>query len=142
MTGRGRIVVDTNVLVSALLSPRSVPRQAFDAARRSGDLLASAATLRELIVTLRKPKLAPFLVPAEREAFLRVLGQSLTVVEPMERLTVCRDPRDNMFLERAVAGVARWLVTGDGDLLTVGSIRQCTILKPAALLAALAEGGT
>jgi uncharacterized protein len=51
-----RVVIDTGVVVSALLLPRSVPRQAFDAAASHGNLLVSEATIAELDEVLRRPK--------------------------------------------------------------------------------------
>ena len=51
-----RVVIDTSVIVSALLLPRSVPRQAFDAAASRGNLLVSEATVAELDDVLRRPK--------------------------------------------------------------------------------------
>jgi len=56
MTIELRTVFDTGVAVSAVLLPRSIPRQAFDLAAQSGRLLASEATVEELEEVLRRPK--------------------------------------------------------------------------------------
>jgi len=51
-------------------------------------------------------------------------------VEIAERLDVCRDPKDNMFLELAVSGNAFCIVTGDDDLLALRSFRGVKIMTP------------
>ncbi len=56
MTSNERFVVDTNVVVSAVLSPKPIPRQAFDLAFTRGIVLASDSTLAELDDVLRRPK--------------------------------------------------------------------------------------
>ena len=133
-------LLDTNISVSALAFPSSKPRRAFDTARERGRILASFDTLGELVRTLRRPKLAAYITAAEREAFLEAFGATVELVEVRERLALCRDPRDNRFLELAAAGGADYLVTGDADLLVMGRFRGTTILTPAAFLAQ-ARGG-
>jgi len=64
-----RCVIDTGVVVSALLLPRTVPRQAFDAAAR-GRLLVSEATIGELDDVLRRPKFNAYLSEERRLTFL------------------------------------------------------------------------
>jgi predicted nucleic acid-binding protein len=56
------------------------------------------------------------------------------IVGVTERIGLCRDPRDDRFLEVAVAGGASRLVTGDRDLLTLDPFRNIRIVSPAALL--------
>jgi putative PIN family toxin of toxin-antitoxin system len=129
-----RLILDTNVIVSALAFPSSKPRQALDAVRERGRVLASPDTLGELVRTLRRPKLAAYITAAEREAFLEAFGATVELVEVRERLAVCRDPHDDKFLELAAAGGADYLVTGDADLLVMERFRGTAILAPAAFL--------
>lgn len=103
-------------------------------------LLASAQTIGELVRTLHKPEFAPYFTAAEREAFLRALLDRIEIVDPAEHVSVCRDPRDDMFLELVIAGRARWLFTGDDDLLALGSFRGAAIVTPASFLEALERG--
>lgn len=137
MTRRERLIVDTNVVVSALLSPQSVPRQAFDAACAHGQLVGSEQTLAELVRTLHKPALRPYITPPEREAFLQRFARELELLTSTESVRLCRDPRDDMFLELVTAADVGWLITGDRDLLAVGKFRQARILTPAAFLQAI-----
>jgi len=68
-------VVDTNTLVSHLLSPRSLPSKAVQKALSSGDLLVSEHTLEELADVLARPKFEKYLSRVERQSFFRVLSR-------------------------------------------------------------------
>jgi predicted nucleic acid-binding protein len=68
-----RTVIDTSVVVSAVLLPRSVPRQAFDAAAARGKLLVSEATVAELDEVLRRSKFNRYISEEKRLEFLAAL---------------------------------------------------------------------
>jgi len=126
----GRVVVDTNVFVSALIFPLSVPRQAVDRALDRGVLLFSEATKDELAEVLRRPKLAPYVNRLERELFLSQLGSAAEFVPIIRLVRECRDPKDDKFLEVALNGRADVIVTGDADLLAMNPWRGVAILSP------------
>jgi putative PIN family toxin of toxin-antitoxin system len=134
MTDSECFVLDTNVLVSALAFPNSTPRKAFDLAIARGPILVSDETLLELHQTLRSPRLARYFSRAEQDVFLAMFASASTVVEVTERIALCRDPRDDRFLELAAAGGASYLVTGDQDLLALDPFRNTRIMTPAAFL--------
>lgn len=96
--------------------------------------MVSEETVLELHRTLRRPKLARYFSRAEQEVFLAMLLREAALFEVTERLTLCRDPRDDKFLELAAASDASHLVTGDRDLLALARFRNTRILTPAALL--------
>ena len=73
MTSDPRFVLDTGVMVSAVLLPRSVPRQAVDHAFARGHVLASTETIAELDEVLRRPKFNRYLQEAERLLLLAAL---------------------------------------------------------------------
>jgi uncharacterized protein len=135
MSVRPRLVFDTNVLVSAMMLPQSKPRLAWNLARRTGVVLASHETLEELDSVLRRPKLARYIATSERIAFLDELARVVDLVQVTQRLSLCRDPRDDKFLELAYAGRANLLLTGDADLLVLHPFRGTAIVTPAAYLA-------
>ncbi len=81
-----RFVLDTNVIISALLLPRSVPRQAFDRAFGQGVVLASLATLDELDDVIRRKKFDRYVVEEKRLQFLEVLIRDTTLVEITKRV--------------------------------------------------------
>ncbi len=127
---RPAYVVDTNVIVSALLLPGGIPRQALDAARADGDLLVSRALLLELDAVLRRPKFDRYLLPQERSRFFIALVRESRLVEVTAHVDACRDPKDNAILELAADGGATHIITGDSDLLTLGSFQGTAILTP------------
>lgn len=59
---------------------------------------------------------------------------SAVLIEPNEQVSICRDPKDNKFLELAVSGKADFIVSGDEDLLELNPFREIRILKPADFL--------
>ena len=129
-----RFVLDTNVIVSALLLPDSKPRSAFDRAFDKGKILVSIPVLVELEAVLSRRKFGKYLYDEERKEFLAALVREAGVVDITERITVCRDPRDDKFLELVVSGRADCLITGDTDLLALHPFRDIAILRPADFL--------
>jgi uncharacterized protein len=106
----------------------------WNLARRTGTILASDGTLRELADVLGRPKIACYVTAAEAQLFLEEILVTVDLVPIRERFSVSRDPADNKFLDLAAAGDADYLVTGDSDLLVLGSFRRTTILTPGSFL--------
>lgn len=130
-----RLVIDTGVAVSALILPRSVPRQAIDAARSVGRLLVSPATFAELENVLRRPKLKRYLTEQERLEFLDSYISTSAAVAITEHVAACRDAKDDKFLELAVSGQAEFIISGDADLLALHPFRGIKIVTPRDFLA-------
>jgi len=137
MTIDPRFVLDTGVLVSALLLPRSVPRQAVDFAFVHGIVLASADTIGELDEVLRRPKFNRYLREEERLLFLAAFIRDAEMVDVTESVAECRDPKDDRFLELAVSGNATCIVSGDSDLLVLNPFREVAILTPQEFIIAI-----
>ena len=129
-----RAVFDTNVIVSAALLAGSVPRRAFDKALDGGSILISVPVLLELAEVLGRPKLNKYLLEEERMRFLISLLKAAELVEVTERVAVCRDAKDDKFLELAVSSRADCIVSGDADLLTLNPFRGIPIITPADFL--------
>lgn len=128
-----RLVIDTNVFVSAALKEASVPALAVCVAAERGRLLKSSATERQLFEVLGRPHFVGLIAPATR-TWLRTLLELSEPVPIVERVSACRDPTDDRFLELAVNGRADVLVTGDPDLLVLHPFRAIPILSPAAFV--------
>jgi putative PIN family toxin of toxin-antitoxin system len=124
-----RFVVDTNVLVSQLLFPHSLPGKAFQKALSLGVLLVSEDILHELIDVLGRSKFDPYITIEERKSFIRSLSSIVEVVPHIVSLTACRDPKDDKFLSLAVSGRAHFILTGDNDLLVLDPFRSIRILS-------------
>lgn len=134
MQDRRRLVLDTNVLVSRLLVPQTVPAKAVDKALVEGQPIASDATLEELAEVLARPKFDPYVSINERQEFLRLLGRVVEIVPIIHRIQACRDPRDDRFLELAINGEAEFIVSGDDDLLALNPFRGIPIMRPSEYL--------
>lgn len=129
-----RVVLDSNILVSALLLPASPSRRSLDKALDEGKILLSSSTFEELTEVLSRPKFRRYIIEEERTLFLALLLQVAVFVEPQERINACRDPRDNKFLELAIGGKATFIISGDKDLLTLDPFRGVRIVSPAKFL--------
>lgn len=127
-----RVVLDTNVVLSALLFGGGPPAQ-VRAAWLAGHFvpLASAATAQELVRVLAYPKLR--LTAAEQQDLLADYLPWVRVVrvpDPLPMVPPCRDPFDLPFLHLAIAGRAHVLVSGDKDLLALAGARGlCPVLS-------------
>ena len=108
-----RCVVDTNVLISALLQPSGRTAEILGAIRAAGGvLLFSDETFAELASRLLRPKFDRYVVLATRQRFLADLPGVAEWVTITGIVHVCRDPDDDKFLETAINGDADCLVTG------------------------------
>lgn len=129
-----RIILDTNVRMRRLLLPESVAARAVRRVLDRVAPLVSEATLGELADTLAKPKFDRYVSIEDRRRFFELYARVAEWVPVTSTLRVCRDARDNKFLELAVDGEATLLVTGDKDLLALAPYRNTQILTPAEVL--------
>jgi putative PIN family toxin of toxin-antitoxin system len=125
-----RVVVDTNVLVSAALKQQSMPGMTALLVERRGGLLKSLATEQQLFEVVSRPRLASLIDP-DTQAWLRKLMAAAELVTITEHIAACRDATDDKFLELAVNGHADLIVSGDGDLLALHPFREIPIVTPA-----------
>ena len=130
MANKLRYVFDTNTLISAALLEHSTPARAFRFALERGRVLLSSATLGELAEVLRRQKFDRYVTPNERDEFLEALVDRAFLIEPLEEIQACRDPKDDKFLELAISGRADSIVTGDDDLLVLNPFRGIRIQVP------------
>lgn len=137
-----RVVLDANVLISALISPRGSPARVLAVWERGRfELLISPFGLSELDHTLRYPRLRQRYGLSEdliREYVARVASQALLIEPSAPVAGISRDEADDNYLACATAGQASYVVSGDADLLALGSYEGIPILSPAGFLAALA----
>lgn len=130
-----RAVLDTNVLISAVLGPAGPPRKVIDAVRReNGELLFSDETFNELQTRIWRAKFDSYVSRESRAIYLAQLKTVSAWVSIAGAKMGCRDPDDDMFLETALIGDADCLVTGDGDLLEMTPHQGIPILTPATFL--------
>jgi putative PIN family toxin of toxin-antitoxin system len=128
-----RVVVDTNVFVSAALKTQSWPASVVRWVDRNGGLLKTAATEAQVIDVLQRPYFVSK-VPLSYLDDIKRLFSLAELVAISERIAECRDPTDDKFLELAVNGRADMIVTGDLDLLVLNPFRGIPIIEPAAFV--------
>jgi hypothetical protein len=135
-----RVILDTNVLLAALISPHAPPDTIYRAWHAGRfDLLTSTAQLDELRRVSRYPRLKTIL-PAHRVGTIINSLQRAVILDPFPALPdsiKADDPNDTFLLAMALAGEADYLVTGDrrAGLLQRGRIGRTYIVTPAAFSA-------
>ncbi len=132
-----RVVVDTGILVRALISPKGTIGRVLHALR-DGQFTAIYSTpmMLEVADVLGRPKIREkyHIQPNDAEALINLVRLRGDLVIPKRTVTACRDPKDNKFLEAALAGETNAIVTGDDDLLVLHPFESMDILRPAELL--------
>lgn len=130
-------MIDTNVIVSALLSASGPPAEVLNAARVGTFSWITSQHLNiEAENVLSRSHIRRHMTLSDRAVadFFADVRVVAIIVEPTHRLDVSRDPDDNRVLEAAVAGEADYIVTGDRDLLELGSHAGIGVVTPAAFM--------
>jgi uncharacterized protein len=130
-----RVVLDSNVFISAVISPLGKPFGCLSWVLDRGTLVASLAVIDEVATRLARPKFAKYVDEAKRRAFIADVRLTAILVELTGSLQACRDPDDDKLLETAILGNADYLVTGDQDLLVLNPYQSVKIVTPAQFLA-------
>ncbi len=121
-----RVVLDTNIFISATLGGRlGLIVDEWKAGKFK--LIVSEAIAHEYLDVINRPK---FKIPqTEIITATEYLLQNAEFVTPEEEIVVIvADPTDNKFLEAAIAGKVKYIVSGDGHLLDLGSFREVPII--------------
>ena len=125
-------VFDTNSLISAALTKNSTNRKALNKALGLGDIVIANNTLDELIEVIFREKFDKyFLNENERWTVINELEINAILFAPEISITECRGPKDNKFLELAIAANASCIISGDLDLLILHPFRGIPILNAA-----------
>jgi len=134
-----KLVIDTNLWVSRLLLPDGAAARAVDHGLAWGLPLMSEETLAELSDVLSRRKFDKYVTREDRQKFLLLLGGVVRIVPINKRVAVCRDPKDDKFLDVALGGGAQVIVTGDQDLLELHPFHEIEILRPADFLSKIVD---
>ena len=137
-----RVVIDTNVLISAVIKPKSRMGLIIQRLHQSEyTLVFSPEMLEELVEVYSRPKIQQK-YHLDQEALNTIVGVIVTRGEsivPTTDVNICRDPDDDMLLSLALDGHADYIVSGDGDLLSLSPFRGIAIIKPEEILDILAK---
>ena len=125
-----RVVLDTNILVSALIAPTGYPAAIYNAWEYDRfTLLTCAEHIAEVGATLRKPRIAALIEPYKAGRLINQIKKLAANVVNLPRVRRSADPDDNFLLALAEAGAADYLVTGDkSGLLTLKRHKRTQII--------------
>lgn len=135
-----RAVIDTGVLVSALIRKQGTTGDVLRALR-DGRFTAIYTTdiVVEMIDVLGRAQFRAkyHIEPDDITTLVNLIRLRGELVTPTQKVTACRDPKDDKFLEAALATQRDCIVSGDADLLDLTPFREIPILRPAEFLARL-----
>lgn len=122
-----RIILDTNLWISFLISKKL---DKLDPILESGGVsfLFSLELLEEFLEVSKRPKFSRFFTESDVLEILRMFSDFGELVVVKSEPNLCRDPKDNFLLGLAFDGKADFLITGDDDLLEIGSFYQTKII--------------
>ncbi|MBM3755726.1 MAG: putative toxin-antitoxin system toxin component, PIN family [Acidobacteria bacterium] len=136
-----RVVLDTNVLLSALISPVSPSAEIYALwIDRRITVLSAPEQLDKVMRVTRYPRIRALLHPSLAGRLVNRLRDVAVLVEPLPVVDRSPDPDDNYLLAIAEAGRAHYLVTGDKPVLGLKKHMSTTIIAPAALVRLLKSG--
>ena len=127
-----RIVLDTNVFLSALISPHGTPAAIYIAWRTGKfDIVTSHHQLDEIRRASRYPKFKAILQPSQVGTMINHLQHTI-ILENLPQVAEVKDPHDEFLVAMAIAGKADYLITGDHHAGILGNIKiqGTSILTP------------
>jgi putative PIN family toxin of toxin-antitoxin system len=124
-----KVVIDTNIWISYLLGGLL---QRIDEKILSKEIKAvvSDETLKELSEVLSRPRFKNIFTAERIKELFSLLDSYAIVVSPSQKVSACRDEKDNFLLEVALEGKADYLITGDEDLLVLNPFHNTRIVRP------------
>lgn len=130
-----RFIFDTNTLISAfLLSNQTTAARAWYRAAEIGQIIVSDETIAEFADVFIRPKFDKYLSSAKRLTIIEDFKTITKAFRPTETVSICRDEKDNKYLELALTAQADCIITGDADLLVLHPFEYIPILSAAGFL--------
>jgi putative PIN family toxin of toxin-antitoxin system len=123
-----KVVLDTNVLISALIKAGK-PRELFFRLAEEKMLILSRQILEEFLEVAEDPRVKKYVKEQETAAFLNSLRDATKIVEVKSKFRAVKgDPDDDVFVNTAYDGKADYIVSGDNHLLSLGEFREIKIV--------------
>lgn len=125
-----RVVLDTNILIGAIITKGTPPDMLYRAwLRGETELVTSAAQMAELADVLARPRLQKFLDADEAATIVENFGTRAHIVHDSPHVTVSPDSKDNAILAAAIAGKVDSIVSGDRKhMLAPGEVEGIPVL--------------
>ena len=130
--GALRVVLDTNLLVSYLLTQGNTISRIIDSWDRGEiEVLVSPAIIEELVEVVQRPRLRKQMTADPQVLIDLIVSEAIHTSGDLTLSGASRDPKDDKFLACALEGAAGYIVTGDQDLLSLESFQGVSIVRPA-----------
>lgn len=120
------IILDTNIFISSLLKSKNCLVILEALKQDKFKLILSERLIEEFLIVAKDPKFE--FSKYEIEELEELIKEKAEIVNPAEKVSVCRDPKDNIVLECALAGKPDFIVTGDKDLLSLKKFNNIPII--------------
>jgi uncharacterized protein len=109
-----RIILDSNIIISGLISALGAPAQLLSAwTDKTFILVTSTTQITEIRAVMQRPVIRPLITPSHAGRFINDLHRFATVLDRLPTVEQSSDPNDNFLLAMAEAGAAEYLVSGD-----------------------------
>ena len=129
-TPRVRVVLDTNILIGALITKGTPPDRLYQAWLRGEiELVTSTTQIAEMADVLARPRLQRFLDADEAKAIVENIGTRALILDEPPAVNLSPDPKDNPILAAAIAGKADLIVSGDKKhMLALGTVEGVPVV--------------
>lgn len=134
MSRTEKFIIDTNTILSSLFVKDSIPFKALEKARSEGLLLFSDDTFLEFELVLFRKKFDRYFSKEERLQIVEKFYNEAVFAHVSSTNALCRDPKDDKFLNLAIDANASCIITGDKDLLVLHPFENIPILLPSDFL--------
>jgi uncharacterized protein len=124
------VIFDCNVLLDASIFKRRDSRIALDRSKKTDTIIASQRTFEEFRSVSLRPKFDKYLSLESRLEFILEMQTVIKIIPVSHTVTICRDPKDDMYLELALSGKADCIITNDEDLLVLDPFENIPIITP------------
>ena len=125
-----RVVLDTNILIGAVITKGTPPDRLYQALMRGEiSLITSTEQMAEVAAVFARPRLEKFLGGDEAETLVENIGTRAFILEEPPSVTFSPDPKDNPILAAAIAGKADVIVSGDKKhMLALGEVEGIPVV--------------
>ena len=125
-----RVVVDTNIFISGLISPGPSRRILDLIEENSFSCVLTPDLFKELNKTLHRPKFKILFKDININKLMTIVKNNSLYIIPSVKMKACRDPKDDMVLTAAIVAKADMIVSGDKDLLVLNPFEDIAIVTP------------
>ena len=126
-----KVVLDANIFISFLISHQPPISTILDLwAKGELEVCYSAEILEELEASLKYPKIRKLVSGLETESLIDAVKIMGILVVPTKKIEICRDKKDNKYLEVSLESASKFLISGDKDLLVLGEFEDTSIVSP------------